>query len=225
MNVQLIEKSPNWQAQATASLMCFMALVLMACSPVKTSSNYSAVHQNTLSAETLSLEIAGGLDHEMTGPAFQYLMREFHMRAKGPLAIEVRRTDLTEEEIARNITNILEALHHAGVSDDNIIVLPTPAGDDLNAVISFTANMINVPDCGDWSTSGTYNLANVPQGNFGCSTQRNLGLMIANPGDLKSAQTMSNMSGNRGATIVRSVLGTAAPAEAEAGAAEAIATE
>jgi type IV pilus biogenesis protein CpaD/CtpE len=214
MKKQLFQRTRNWRGRTSALFVSLLMLVLVACEAPRMDSDVNAVHKNSLSTETLTLEITGEVNHEISGAAFRYLLREYHMRAKGPMAVEVRRAGLVSEEIDGNIADIVAALNHAGVRDADIIVLPTPAGGQLNAVISFTANMVTVPDCGDWSTSGTANWANVPQGNFGCATQRNRGLMIANPGDLNSAQTMSNMSGNRGATIVRSVLGTPAPAAA-----------
>jgi len=46
------------------------------------------------------------------------------------------------------------------------------------------------PNCPDLSRPTTTNPGNLPDSNFGCSTQRNLGLMLADPGDLLRGRTL-----------------------------------
>lgn len=41
------------------------------------------------------------------------------------------------------------------------------------------------PDCPDWRTSPITTFSNTQQGNFGCATVTNLGLMLENPRDLE----------------------------------------
>ncbi|MEZ5932173.1 MAG: CpaD family pilus assembly lipoprotein [Alphaproteobacteria bacterium] len=44
--------------------------------------------------------------------------------------------------------------------------------------------LVTPPACPDWSRRSGVDFANNPHSNFGCATQSNLGLMIANPRDL-----------------------------------------
>lgn len=44
--------------------------------------------------------------------------------------------------------------------------------------------LVTPPACPDWSRRSGIDYANLPHANFGCATQTNLGLMIANPRDL-----------------------------------------
>ncbi len=44
--------------------------------------------------------------------------------------------------------------------------------------------LVTPPACPDWSRRSGVDFANLPHSNFGCATQTNLGLMIANPRDL-----------------------------------------
>ncbi|MFC7048934.1 CpaD family pilus assembly lipoprotein [Emcibacter nanhaiensis] len=44
--------------------------------------------------------------------------------------------------------------------------------------------VVTPPQCGDWSRASSSNYNNAPMQDFGCSTQANLGLMVANPRDL-----------------------------------------
>lgn len=56
-----------------------------------------------------------------------------------------------------------------------------PAGDDVNLIIR--RYVVTLPGCPDWSGSlNTYN--NTTSSNWGCASATNLGLMIAEPGDL-----------------------------------------
>ncbi|NJO36385.1 MAG: OmpA family protein [Rhizobiales bacterium] len=44
--------------------------------------------------------------------------------------------------------------------------------------------LVTPPACPDWSRRSGVDFANNPHSNFGCATQTNLGLMVANPRDL-----------------------------------------
>ena len=50
--------------------------------------------------------------------------------------------------------------------------------------VSYLRYVAEPPQCGDWSTNLAYEPMNLPYPNFGCATQRNLGVMVANPADL-----------------------------------------
>lgn len=67
-----------------------------------------------------------------------------------------------------------------------------------------TTNKINLivgryivlpPNCPDLSRPTATNPGNVADSNLGCSTQRNLGLMLANPGDLLHGRTLGPADG------------------------------
>ena len=51
------------------------------------------------------------------------------------------------------------------------------------------------PNCPDLSRPTATNHGNVADSNFGCSTQRNLGLMLADPGDLLRGRTLGPADG------------------------------
>ena len=62
------------------------------------------------------------------------------------------------------------------------------ASDDTGAngpiVISYDTLVVTVPDCRLWDTESSHDETNTATSNFGCSLQRNIGLMIDNPRDL-----------------------------------------
>ena len=64
------------------------------------------------------------------------------------------------------------------VIDDN----PKMVSDTVRLVVH--RYQVTLPGCPDWSDRSGITHTNQPSGNWGCATAVNLGLMIANPGDL-----------------------------------------
>ena len=62
------------------------------------------------------------------------------------------------------------------------------AGEDTSSdgpiVISYSRLVITVSECGIWDKVSSHDVTNTSNPNFGCATQRNIGLMIDNPRDL-----------------------------------------
>ena len=59
------------------------------------------------------------------------------------------------------------------------------------------------PDCPDWSKPADGDPNNRPSSNFGCATATNLGLMLANPGDLVRGRRPGPADGVAGARLYR----------------------
>jgi pilus assembly protein CpaD len=55
--------------------------------------------------------------------------------------------------------------------------------------------LVTLPGCPDWSRRSGTDFANLPHSNFGCATQTNLGLMIAEPRDLVRGRTLGPADG------------------------------
>lgn len=66
-----------------------------------------------------------------------------------------------------------------------------------NAALSFTANVANAPECGDWSESNVFDPNNGPFSNYGCANRRNTGLSVADPGDLVDSQPVTPSPASR----------------------------
>lgn len=56
--------------------------------------------------------------------------------------------------------------------------------EDGPIVISYDMLVTTVPECGDWGKESSHDETNTAHYNFGCSIQRNIGLMIDDPRDL-----------------------------------------
>ena len=63
--------------------------------------------------------------------------------------------------------------------------------------VSYLRYVAEPPQCGDWSTNLAYDPTNLPYPNLGCSQQRNLAVMVANPSDLLGPRSETARSGER----------------------------
>ena len=75
----------------------------------------------------------------------------------------------------------------------------SPTGDAVNLIIR--RYVVTLPGCPDWSGDRfTYN--NVPTSNWGCANASNLGLMVAEPGDLIHGRDGGPADGEYAATSI-----------------------
>lgn len=63
--------------------------------------------------------------------------------------------------------------------------------------ISYARYVAEAPNCGMWPTNIGDDSRNVPFPNFGCATQRNFAVMVANPADLLGPRGMTPRSAER----------------------------
>lgn len=59
-----------------------------------------------------------------------------------------------------------------------------------------------LPGCPDWSRDPGFDPGNLPLSNLGCANAYNLGLMVADPGDLAPHQTLAPADGTREAEAI-----------------------
>jgi pilus assembly protein CpaD len=86
-----------------------------------------------------------------------------------------------------------------GYSESSIAVgAYQTSGGDAPLRVSYRRYVADAPDCGqDWSENLAANYQNVPYPNFGCASQRNFAVMVANPADLLGPRTMTERSADR----------------------------
>jgi pilus assembly protein CpaD len=71
------------------------------------------------------------------------------------------------------------------------------AGQPQPVVLSYRRYLVELPRCGHWNDTPSFNPSNTNGANFGCSTQRNIGQMVANPGDLDQQRNLGSVSATR----------------------------
>jgi pilus assembly protein CpaD len=62
--------------------------------------------------------------------------------------------------------------------------------------------VVTPPPCPDWRQPSNPDFNNQPSGNLGCATETNLGLMVANPGDLVNGKTLGPSDAENAAKAV-----------------------
>lgn len=62
--------------------------------------------------------------------------------------------------------------------------------------------VVSTPACPDWTKPEGDDYTNTPTSNYGCATQTNLGLMVANPGDLVHGTATSTADGEYSARAI-----------------------
>lgn len=88
----------------------------------------------------------------------------------------------------------------AGVPYSSIAMMPAERGSADTVTLRYDRFNVSVPACGDWSTDPSINHSNDVHSNFGCTLQRNFGLMVADPADLvrmRDAQSIDAQNANR----------------------------
>lgn len=89
-----------------------------------------------------------------------------------------------------------------------IAALPMPPGPEMqpwdgSVQIEVGRYIVMGPHCPDWNKRSDHDFANKPSSNFGCATSRNLGLMLADPGDLVRTRPLTPSDGDRGSQMVK----------------------
>jgi pilus assembly protein CpaD len=172
-----------------ASMLCIAAgIALAGCSQAPVGAiDYRKQHPIAAQERVFSLfvpvsvfyqEDAGAHERSINGFAADY-----RRRGRGPFLIS------QAGGLSGNQSPIIGKLMKAGVPRHKIF-FQRRAGNQPNretAELSYTGYTITVPTCGDWSGQAGFDPSNQSHTDFGCSVQRNTGLMLSNPGDLSVA--------------------------------------
>ncbi|MFA7430234.1 MAG: CpaD family pilus assembly lipoprotein [Rhodospirillaceae bacterium] len=125
----------------------------------------------------------------MAQPLPGQFVEEYYRRGRGPMTVVVpnahalasgRRLAAWLEE------RLIPASVGQAVPSDPVI---GDTANDGTIEVFFKAYVAVVPECGDWRGGAGFNPENLPHTDFGCATQRNIGLMLSDPGELLGAPT------------------------------------
>lgn len=119
-----------------------------------------------------------------------HFLRQYFRRARTPLVVATT-PDSAGLDAQAHMAAFRRKLVHAGVPARRIDIKPgsAPLGGEHSVMLSFGGYEMEVPECGDWSgDAGGWNPTNLPSVNYGCAYQRNVGLMIADPGDVLASE-------------------------------------
>lgn len=178
-----------------------VSLVLAACAGYEGPSDFREAFPVVVGKETVSLTVtapAGGAD--LTGQDalnFERFVIDYHHRGRKALIIAAGAGAKGRDGAER----MRALLRKAGVRGREISVSPGGAAAG-KVVLSFTAHKAQVPECGDFSSEMARNPYNRPGSNYGCATQRNLGLTVRDPADLEKAKPLGGGDAPKGVNVI-----------------------
>lgn len=119
-------------------------------------------------------------------------------------ATDLYNLDLASQRI-QTVTSFLREQGYAGVEvttaayGEAAPAVPGAGPDawqrNRRAELILERHLVTLPACPDWSRQSGTDFANLPHSNFGCATQTNLGLMVAEPRDLLRGRTLAPADG------------------------------
>ncbi len=137
----------------------------------------------------------------------------------GRLAVSVPSGGPNDVAAVRAIADLRVIARDSGVSETDVTVRPYRAGRDASAPIkmSYTRFVAVAPECGIWPDNLANDPRNLPYANFGCASQRNLAVQVANPADLIGPRASTPSAAERRDTVYdKYVKGQPTPAQKSA---------
>lgn len=192
-------------AAAIAALLAGCALPV----PMPSRDDPQVQHPLVVEREVVKLNVAfapgTGNFSPKDGAALDRYLAGYVAQGAGPLRVSVASPTGEFRFTPRQVVLIRDraAGHGAG---RNEIVASYPTGEEGPrgaAELSFTRFIVHVPNCGDWSKDAAFNPSNTVHSNYGCISQRNFGLMLAQPADLVSAQARDTRDTARSNLVIQ----------------------
>ena len=158
-----------------------LVVILSACSSNDQATDYRIKHSINAVPETVSIILGVSTETASLNSADETRLhrfaRDYINRGRSILMLSVSPSKI-------RVGERLRALFISwGVHKNFITVQSTLEQDDI-VEMRFVGYKALIPECGDWSSGSNFNWNNKTHSNFGCATQRNLGLIVADPGDL-----------------------------------------
>lgn len=125
---------------------------------------------------------------------------DYLRRGRGPIEVSFGGNGTRDA-----VLQLRTVLAEEGVRPSDIEFKPAASKDagDGKLIFRFSGYVVSVPECGDWSGAAGFDPSNMPHTNFGCSYQRNIGLMLADPGDLVEPREPVTMDSRRSGTAIK----------------------
>ncbi len=110
---------------------------------------------------------------------------------RGQLMISVPAAAAGDARVLGRAKQIADRARQQGLPAAEVILRVAADEQEAKApvMVSYEKLVMGIPECGDWSKEASHDWTNTIHSNFGCSTQRGVGLMIADPADLAKPRT------------------------------------
>lgn len=174
---------------------CTSMLAVPTRSASENSDNYRVLHPVSVESTIATLNLPGASGDAMLSATeisrLDSFVRGYQAHGRGKLSVIIPGNDNGRDRAVDRGKQIVDHAMTRGLREDEVVLrIDTATGGNTRATIgvSYESFMVSTGECGDWSKESSYDPSNEIYSNFGCSTQRNAVLMIANPADLTSAR-------------------------------------
>jgi pilus assembly protein CpaD len=156
---------------------------------------------------TMSLRVARGASGLAPRQRAEVLEFATHYRASDSgnsrLVISAPSGAANESASMNAVFEVRDLLSANGFQDSSIAIEAYHAERDSNPPIriAYLRYVAEAPICGHWPTNLAYEPDNVSYPNFGCATQRNFAVQVANPGDLVQPRSETARASERRDTV------------------------
>ena len=175
----------------TAGILFVAATLLSSCTPPPHGSmEYTTAHPLKVVDRTFQMNVElTNTNNDLTPKnliALGEFTRKFHRQGKSHLFVLTSQILNDPERLTVN-ASLERQLAQLGILQHQIIsskISPNLNQPAHTVILTFSGSIVKVPECGDWSGETGFNPTNMPTRNYGCSYQRNIGLMVSDPQDL-----------------------------------------
>lgn len=173
-----------------------LALAVTAChgdapsQPTLTDNDYQVKHPVVVEPATATLRLQTEGGQTLSDNDRRHLhdfAASFIRRGNGAVEISVGAYGETDKDARTVAQDIAQSLLHEGLRPREMqlqLVIADPDTVPGRSTLRFSTSVVNLPPCRDWSESAP----NAPYADFGCTLQRNIGAMMADPRDLEQAR-------------------------------------
>lgn len=166
-------------------------------------------HPIVVSNEPANLDLRVAANSNGLSPGQRAQAIDFFRRYRGSgadtsrLAIGVPSGGANDVAAVRALADLRVIVHEAGISESEVSVRPYRAGRTASAPIkmTFARFVAEAPECGAWPDNLASDRRNLPYANFGCASQRNLAVQVANPADLLGPRAVAPAAAERRDTV------------------------
>ena len=170
---------------------------------------YRQFHAVAVESVRLTLSLPGADGQERLTPGEIRRVDEFvsgyMAERRGQLLVSIPAGASGERRVLGRAKQIADRARRQGLPADQIMLRVAVEEDraDAPVVVGYDKFVVRVPECGDWSKESSHDLTNTQFTNFGCATQRAIGLMVADPADLISPRQAGLRDAGRSNTVIQ----------------------
>lgn len=155
----------------------------------------------TRRTEALYVEVAqsgDGLSANQQADVWRFLER-YKSESAGPLNISAPASVKGHMSVSRSVRHVEDMVAGAGIPQSAVEQRRHNGTTELGKAVklAYERPVAMAPECGSWPEDLGENRERLPNENFGCASQRNLAMMVANSRDLKVPQEETPRSSER----------------------------